>query len=162
MHDARVLSNSTLFKKGNNNQLFPKNCEREICRRMINLVISGNAAYPLLSRLMKPYPENNTTPRKQNQVNYQLTRTRRPVENTLGRWIRLLKKGRHAGFLCCYRGGGLMYILHIICQIQNIVFLPAWEMNNEAGQDPVMFCDNEIPLRDAADIRETLSHYISP
>ena len=62
VHDARVLSNSKIFEKGNNT-LFPQNVEEEICGQKMNPVIIGDAAYPLLPWLMEPYPENSTTPR---------------------------------------------------------------------------------------------------
>ena len=69
VHDARVLSNSKIFEKGNNNTLFPQNVEEEISGQKMNPVIIGDAAYPLLPWLMKPYPENSTTPRiKKNSI----------------------------------------------------------------------------------------------
>ena len=128
----------------------------------MNPVIIGDAAYPLLPWLMKPYPENNTTPRIKKKFNYQLSRARMCVENTFGKW-----KGRFIRFskrvdmevsslvivitaLC---------ILHNICQIQNNVFLPLWQIDNEAFEDPVVFADDDIATRDATDIREALSEY---
>ena len=33
VHDARVLSNSKIYEKGNNNSLFPQNVEGEISGR---------------------------------------------------------------------------------------------------------------------------------
>ena len=66
VHDARVLSNSKIFEKGNNNTFFPQKVEEEICGQKMNPVIIGDAAYPLLPWLMEPYPENSTTPRIKN------------------------------------------------------------------------------------------------
>ena len=63
VHDARILSNSKIFEKGNNNTLFPQNEEEEISGQKMNQVIIGDAAYPVLPWLMKPYPENSITPR---------------------------------------------------------------------------------------------------
>ena len=50
----------------------------------MNPVIFGDAAYSLLPWLMKPYPENNTTPRiKKKRFNYQLSLARMSAENAL-------------------------------------------------------------------------------
>ena len=56
VHDARVPSNSKIFEKGDNNTLFPQNVKEEISGQKMNPVITGDAAYPLLPWLMKPYP----------------------------------------------------------------------------------------------------------
>ena len=63
-NDARVLSDSKIFEKGNNNRhTFPTERRGRISGQKMNPVIIGDAAHPLLPWLMKPYPENNTTPR---------------------------------------------------------------------------------------------------
>ena len=48
LHDARVLCNSPIFKKGNNNELFPGIPSKNICGQEINPVVIGDAAYLLL------------------------------------------------------------------------------------------------------------------
>ena len=68
VHDARVLSNSKIYEKGNNNSLFPQNVEEEISGQKMNPVIIGDAAYPLLPCLLKTYPEINTTPRIKTKI----------------------------------------------------------------------------------------------
>ena len=68
VHNPDVLSNSKIFEKGNNNTLFPQNVEEEISGQKMNPVIIRDAAYPLLPWLMKPYPENSTTPRIKKKI----------------------------------------------------------------------------------------------
>jgi len=92
VHDARVLSNSTIFAKGNNNELFSGNYSKEICGQNMNPVTIGDPAYPLLSWLMKPYPENNTTPHIEKKFNYHLSRARMTFGKWKGRFIRFSKR----------------------------------------------------------------------
>ena len=68
VHNVDVLSNSKIFEKGNNNTLFTQNVEEEISGQKMNPVIIRVAAYPMLPWLMKPYPENSTTPRIKNSI----------------------------------------------------------------------------------------------
>ena len=136
VHDARVLSNSKIFEKGNNNTLFPQNVEEEISGQKMNPVIIGDAAYPLLPWLMKPYPENSTTPR--------FIRFSKRVDMEISSLVTVITAS-------C--------ILHNICQIQNNSFLPIWQIDNEAFEEPVVFADDDIANRDATDIREALSEY---
>ena len=84
------------------------------------------------------------------------------VENTFGKW-----KGRFIRFskrVDMEISSLVMVItasciLHNICQIQNNTFLPIWQIDNEAFEEPVMFADDDIATRDATDIREALSEY---
>jgi hypothetical protein len=103
IHDARVLSNSQIFKIGEQNKLFPEDYHILKLRKQmlivnvggkfIGPVILGDPAYPLLPWLLKPYPENlNTIPQHQ-RFNYRLSRARGTVENAFGRW-----KGRFCRF----------------------------------------------------------------
>ena len=84
------------------------------------------------------------------------------VENTFGKW-----KGRFIRFSkrVDMEVSSLVIvitascILHNIFQIQNNVFLPQWQIDNEAVEDPMVFADDDIAARDATDIREALSEY---
>lgn len=166
VHDARVLSNSTLYAKGNNNELFSGNCSKQIYGQNINPVLIGDPAYPLMSWLMKPYPENNATPNTQKTFNYQLSRARMTVENTFGRW-----KGRFVRFSkrVDMEVPSLVIvitascIMHNVCEIQNNEFLPVWQIDANhplSVQDLCVFADNQVMIKDATDIREALSQYI--
>ena len=75
VHDARVFSNSDLFHKGQNGQLLP-DWKKNINGVAVPLVILGDPAYPLLTWLMKPYPEYMGMPHKNRRFNYNLSRAR--------------------------------------------------------------------------------------
>ena len=61
VHDARVLVNSDLYRKGCGGTLLT-DWKRTINGVDIPLLILGDPAYPLLPWLMKAYPEMSTTP----------------------------------------------------------------------------------------------------
>ena len=95
VHDARVFANSSCYIKGTNGTMFP-NWPRTIGGVSVPLVILGDAAYPLLPWLMKPYMENASTTHQQRNYNYRHSRARMIVENAFGRlkgrWRCLLKR----------------------------------------------------------------------
>jgi hypothetical protein len=95
VHDARIFSNSDLFAKGSDGQLFPDQT------RLINgfnlpIVLVGDPAYPLLPWVMKAYPEYAGMSQKQRNINYRLSKAQITVEHAFGRlkgrWRCLLKR----------------------------------------------------------------------
>ena len=69
VHDARVFSNSSLFRKGQEGSLLPNSTET-IGQHEIPLVILGDPAYPLLKWLMKAYPDTGSLTPQQKTFNY--------------------------------------------------------------------------------------------
>ena len=61
VHDACVFSNSSLYRKGQSNSLFPES----IVGRDVPLVVLGDPAYPLLTWLMKAFPNNGQLSQQQ-------------------------------------------------------------------------------------------------
>jgi hypothetical protein len=80
VHDAWVLSNSAIYKQGNEGKLFPT-----------DLV---DPAYPLLPSPVTGFPMKGVLCRKQRVFNYHLSRAQMTVENTFGKW-----KGRFIRFI---------------------------------------------------------------
>lgn len=95
VHDARVFTNSTLYRKGQEGALLPQWVEH-LEGRDVPLVILGDPAYPLLSWLMKAFPDNGRLTSQQKLFNYRLSRARVVVEHAYGRlkgrWRCLLKR----------------------------------------------------------------------
>ena len=84
VHDARVLSNSKLYELGLQGNLVGENISEKINRVIVNPKILGDAAYPLLPWLMKPYQHVPNMPFPHKYFNYHLSRACMTVENTFG------------------------------------------------------------------------------
>ena len=83
VHDARIFSNSDLYLKASNGQLFLDQT-RTINGHSLPIVIVGDPAYPLLPWVMKPYPEYAGMPQKQRKFNFRLSKARITVEHAFG------------------------------------------------------------------------------
>ena len=85
-------------------------------------MILEDPAYPLLSWLIKGYPENINTTGIQRRFNYLLSRARSIVENTFGRW-----KGRFRRFTKrvdmdvegVIKVAAASRLIHNICKMRN-------------------------------------------
>ena len=164
VHDARVFSNSSIFKKGNEGNLFPDDLTKEIGGVEISPFLVADPAYPLLPWALKGFPRNDDQTRRERVFNYRLSRARMTVENTFGRW-----KGRFIRFRKCVdmEVPALVNvvlascILHNICEIQNNDFLPQWG-EPERPEEAVVGIDNtDMVEADAHDIREALADHFS-
>ncbi|XP_068719211.1 uncharacterized protein [Montipora capricornis] len=155
VHDARILSNSSVYEKGNNKTLFPDIRER-IGDQDIPIVILGDPTYPLLPWLLKAYPENPNTPQSQRVFNYRLCRARMTVENTFGRW-----KGRFRRFSkrIDMEVPGVVNltaascVLHNMCELQKNEFLEDWMDGTTALLQPQSPPNELEGGDDATDIR---------
>ena len=158
VHDARVLSNSGIFAKANSNQLFQGIPSKLIGDQDVYPLILGDPAYPLLSWLMKPYPENANTPRIERIFNYRLSRARMTAENTFGRWKgRFIRLTKRVDIEVSSLGSIVVAscILHNICEVQNNAFLPHWELQHV--NDEVVMHIGDDNANDAVDIRDCLA-----
>ena len=163
VHDARVLSNSTIFTKGNEKRLFPDDHVKEIRGVEIAPFLLGDPAYPLLPWLIKGYPRNEATER-QKKFNYNLSRARMTVENTFGRW-----KGRFTRFskrldMEVASSVDVVHascVLHNICELQKNEFMSDWE-EADAFEDPIVAEPiDENEAQDADNIRAALTEHFS-
>lgn len=166
VHDARVLTNSKLFREAEAGTLLPE-IKKSIRGIDVPLLILGDPAYPLLPWLMKPYTDNGRLNAKQWRFNYQLSRARMVVECAFGRlkgrWRSLLKRNDTSiQFLpnyvaaCC--------VLHNICEIHGDDFNNDWmftqedESYNQTGHTSV---PHGSTTAIASRIREALTDHFS-
>nr|XP_054759288.1 uncharacterized protein LOC129265305 [Lytechinus pictus] len=136
VHDARVLVNSSVYRKGENGTLLPQ--ERQLMSGVeVPLFIIGDAAYPLRTWLMKAYPETGRLTPRQVRFNHQLSRVRMVVERAFGllkaRWRSLsrineskVENMTHLIAACC--------VLHNICQDSN----QDVDMEADIHQEPIV------------------------
>ena len=72
VHDARVLVNSSFYRKAISGTLVPE-WSQNIAGINVLLLVLGDPAYPLLSWLMKPYIERPNSTREECNFNYRLS-----------------------------------------------------------------------------------------
>ena len=165
VHDARIFSNSGLYKKGNEGTLFSSDVSETIQGCDIQPLLLGDPAYPLLPWLVKGYPENSNTSDVERHFNYMLSRARMTVENTFGMW-----KGRFQKFLkrvdmqveTLVNVVVASCILHNICELQDNVFLEDWEPDViPLGQPPAVAIVDAAATTDATDVRDALAQYFA-
>ncbi|XP_078594731.1 uncharacterized protein LOC144872428 [Branchiostoma floridae x Branchiostoma japonicum] len=85
VHDARVLRESNVFDRGESGTLLPQEFAQDINGVTVPAVLLGDAAYPTLPWLMKPYPDNGALTREKFDFNYRQSRARMTVECAFGR-----------------------------------------------------------------------------
>lgn len=135
VHDARVLANSSIYKRGENGSLFGNTCV-QVGNELKPVVLLGDPAYPLRPWLMKGYINNGALTKEQKKFNYYLSRSRVTVENAFGRlkgrWRCLSKRldltTKRIPLVvtaCC--------ILHNLCEERNEVFQSDWMFDNDDG-----------------------------
>lgn len=161
VHDARVLANSSLYRRGQNGTLFPGWTET-FDGVDVPLVILGDAAYPLLPWLIKPFPEGRGVTPAQTQFNHRLSHARMTVERAFGRlkgrWRCLLKRCdahislvSHIIAACC--------VLHNFCEIHNEQWIDEDSADDE--DDGQAEPENPHQANHGRNIRDTLCAYFA-
>ena len=162
VHDARAFSNSSIFKKGNQGNLFPDDLTAELQGVALSPFIVADPVYPLWPWVLKGFLRSDNQPRER-VFNYRFSRVRMTVENTFSRW-----KGRFVRFrkYVDVEVPALVNvilascILHNICEIQNNDFLSQWE-EPERAEEPVQTDNIDIVKSDAHNIHEALADHFS-
>ncbi|KAM9457975.1 uncharacterized protein Hap1MRO34_019042 [Clarias gariepinus] len=124
-HDATVFKQSQLFNLAH---LLPKHT-RDIEGTLINFIVLGDSAYPLLEWLMMAYTPSPTLTPQQNSFNIHLDDARAAIEIAFGRlkarWRVLLKRSDfhytfspYVAITCC--------ALHNFCERQEESLGQAW------------------------------------
>ena len=156
-----MLANSTLYQKGQNSELLPTWTE-SIGGTDIPLVILGDPAYPLLSWLMKAFPDNGKLSPQQKLFTYRLSHARVIVEHAYGRlkgrWRCLLKRldvsVRHVPELvaaCC--------VLHNMCEVHGDLFDDSWLKGTDNCNNTTTADHSLSQPESAANIHEALMLY---
>ena len=164
VHDAHVFSNSSLYKKGQSNSLFP-DLKQKIAGKDIPLVLLGDPAYPLLQWLMKAFPNNGHLTSQQKTFNYRLSKARVVVEHCYGRlkgrWRCLLKRldvdvcdAPEIVAACC--------VLHNVCEIHGDAFDEQWMEGVERDfEESSSVTAHAQPTESSINIRNAFMSYFS-
>ena len=166
VHDARVFSNSGIYRKLENFTLFPDS-PKIINGTSIPIMLLGDPAYPLMDNLMKPYSDNGRLSPEEFEFNRRLSSCRVSVEHAFGRlksrW-RILSKTMdiylenipNVVMACC--------ILHNIVESHGNPFFDHWLLEEELAQNhvpagPPMHRSNSNGT--GVNVRQTLTNYFS-
>ncbi|XP_055041197.1 uncharacterized protein [Misgurnus anguillicaudatus] len=161
VHDARVFALSSLFQRGSEGTLLPSWTER-FEGVDVPLLLLGDSAYPLLTWLMKPYPEGPGVTPQQLNFNHRLSQTRMTVERAFGhlkgRWRCLLKVNEtHITFIsrivsaCC--------VLHNYCVENNDEYIEQY-CETAVEDREVHLPEHHGPMQQI-NIRNALCRYFS-
>ena len=162
VHDARIFANSNLYQQGLNATLFPRS-SLLLDGSDVPVVILGDAAYPLLKWLLKPF-SHGTTNRDERNFNYRSSRARMVIENCFGRlkarW-RCLNKRVDVHINNVPVVAPACYTLHNICEIHGEEFDCQWL---EETEDPDLQQPDDqhaIDHADGNDVRDEFVAYIN-
>ena len=166
VHDARVFVHSGLYQKATAGELLPQAFAKDISGVQVPPYLIADAAYPLKTWLMKPFPDRGLSSNKRT-FNYRLSRARMVVENAFGRlkgrWRRLLKRCDMSlnnvpviVAACC--------VLHNLCERYRDDYDDAWneavaEVEREAPQPDTGHSDEEPQECTSQEIRRALMTY---
>ena len=163
VHDARVFSNSTLYRRGQSGVLFT-DLKDNIAGRDISPVLLGDPAYPLLPWLMKAFPDNGHLTRQQKTFNYCLSRARVVVEHCFGRlkgrW-RCLQKRLDVQICDAPEVVAACCVLHNICEVHGDAFDEQWVEGGEPRNDPELHSQGVQVEENAINIRNSFMSYFS-
>ena len=161
VHDARVLANSSVFKKISNGQLLVGN-SAQVQGRPLRPFIIGGSAYPLLLWLIKPFSFSSSLSSDQKLFNYRISRARVVVEIAFGRlkaqWRRLSKQinmnidsAPHIIAACC--------VLHNVCQVHKDSFNDEWLQELDTCAQPSCVSNATASVTGGKEVREILMDY---
>ncbi|KAK7147951.1 hypothetical protein R3I94_010468 [Phoxinus phoxinus] len=164
-HDARVLSNSPIFKMAEQQggYLFPRENSMTVNDVEVPVHLIGDAAYPLKNWLMKGFTNHHALTPQQRHYNYRLSSARMVVENAFGRlkgrWRCLLKRNdvdtalmSDVVAVCC--------VLHNICELNKEVYLPDWNITDDL-QEPDQDMFQGVGGHNCQGIREAMMTLLS-
>ena len=157
LHDARVLRNSTLYRRAEGDEVL-RNPTAQVGHHVIRPYLVGDSAYPLVPWLQKPFPEA-TRDRDEIAFNKELTAARVSVECAFGilksRW-RILAKRLDSSIDFAVKSAVACAVLHNFCIMNG----DEWE--DEDGNDGDDNADDDVnTMHDGDNVREILKEYIS-
>ena len=149
------MQESDLFREAEAGQLLPTQAlDLNQDGSLVPVHIIGDAAYPLKTWLLKPYPlVGNRYNAEQRLFNYRHSRARMVVEGAFGRlkgrWRCLLKRfDGIVGTVALVTG--VCCTLHNICEMNGEEFNPEWLENiNVDNEEPEQQRQEDIPPRDS-------------
>ena len=160
LHDARVLRLSAVWELAERAKVFSQQYE-SISGQDVGNYIIGDAAYPLTSWLMKPFPDTGALTHEQEVFNCKISRARVVVEYAFGRlkgrWGCLQKRND-----CCLERVRSMVVtccvLHNLCESHGEEYREEWTESTPLTQPDIPQTPAET---EGVGVRAALMHYLN-
>ena len=162
VHDARVLCHSQLYEQAQSGDILPSTHSKTISGVSVPPYLIGDAAYPLKTWLMKPFPDRGLSDDRR-RYNYRMSRARMVVENAFGRlkgrWRRLLKRNdmslERVPTVIAACG-----VLHNICEVFKESYDERWNTEDDDDRpQPNTSTEDEVDSSRPGNIRNALMKY---
>ncbi|CAC5421176.1 unnamed protein product [Mytilus coruscus] len=160
VHDARVFANSSIYAQFQRGNVVGNELDKRFNNTTITPFIIGDAAYPLMPWLIKPFRDNGALSAEKRYFNYMLSRARMVVENAFGRlkgrWRCLMKRNDLSTLFvpdvaeCCCT-------LHNICETFLNEFPEEWLEQEEMNNAPN---DCQAATQTGERVRDTIINYL--
>ncbi|CAC5418943.1 unnamed protein product [Mytilus coruscus] len=160
VYDARVFANSSIYAQFQRGNVVGNELDKRLNNTTITPFIIGDAAYPLMPWLIKPFRDDGTLSAEKRYFHYMLSRARMVVENAFGRlkgrWRCLMKRNDLSTLFvpdvaeCCCT-------LHNICETFLNEFPEEWLEQEEMNNAPN---DCQAATQTGERVRDTIINYL--
>ncbi|CAC5413613.1 unnamed protein product [Mytilus coruscus] len=160
VQDARVFANSSIYAQFQRGNVVGNEQDKRFNNTTITPFIIGDAAYPLMPWLIKPFRDNGALSAEKRYFIYMMSRARMVVENAFGRLkgrLRCLMKRNDLSTLFVPDVAECCCTLHNICETFLNEFPEEWLEQEEMNNAPN---DCQAATHTGERVRDTIINYL--